>query len=407
MKNRRPRPQWQQNLIVSAVAEVFIILASQAAFNLVPYYIQQMGITDPLKITAYTAAYQSSGLITFAVFTPIWGILSDRYGRKPMFIRAIAATVVCHVLMAIAHTPTQLLVARIFQGCMTGTPTAASVLVATGTPKEHRAYALGLVQTAVATGTTVGPMVGGFVADGISYRASYWMSVILILLCLIMVLALVREPENSAEVTKQARSHHPLFAFKELGTSPYFILVTILTLGIGVALSLASPVVPVFIQELVGSSDHIATISGVVTGVAGLTAAASALFIGRAMDRIGARRTLLGCSLGTTIFFLPMGYVSSAWGFGMLQSIQGVFRGGIAPGISTLVVNKTRQEKIGVALGLNTSASSIGSALGPIAGAAVYAATSTPAVFLASACLVVASMVGLYFFQDRPDQQLV
>ena len=161
MKNRLPSVQWQRNLTITAIAEVLIILSSQAAFNLVPYYVQQMGITEPRQVTTYTAAYQSVGLVTFAIFTPIWGILSDRYGRKPMFVRAIAATFVCTTLMALARTPGQLMVARVIQGCMTGTPTAASVLVVTGTPKERRAYALGLIQTAVSTGVTIGPMIGG------------------------------------------------------------------------------------------------------------------------------------------------------------------------------------------------------------------------------------------------------
>ena len=84
----------------------------------------------------------------------------------------------------------------------------------------------------------------------------------------------------------------------------------ILTLALNLAVSLAGPVLPVFIQQLVGSTERIASISGLVTGIAGLTAAASALFIGRLIDRIGARRALLGCSVGTALFYVPMGYAA-------------------------------------------------------------------------------------------------
>ena len=101
------------------------------------------------------------------------------------------------------------------------------------------------------------------------------------------------------------------------------------------------------------------------------------------------------------------GMLRSVLELGALQSIQGIFRGGIGPGISTLVVNKTRQDKIGVALGLNSSASSVGSALGPLAGAALYAAASTPAVFLASAALALITTAGLFLLNDRHEQQLV
>ena len=119
MKRRSATPQWQRNLAVAAFAEILILISSQASFNLIPYYVQQLGITDPLHVTTYTATYQSIGLVTFAIFTPIWGILSDRYGRKPMFVRAIAATFLTCVMIAMARTPTHLLVARVIQGCLT------------------------------------------------------------------------------------------------------------------------------------------------------------------------------------------------------------------------------------------------------------------------------------------------
>ncbi len=407
MRQRTATVQWQRNLTFSAIAEVLIILSSQASFNLIPYYVQQLGIKDPLQVTAYTAAYQSLGLVTFAIFTPIWGILSDRYGRKPMFIRAIAATFIICVMMATSRTPTQLLIARIIQGCMTGTPTAASVLVATGTPKHRRAYALGLIQTAVSAGVTIGPMIGGLVADSLGYRATYWGAALLVFVALVIVAITVREPEDSAAVTAQARSTHPLLAFRDLGASRPFVLLVVVTLSLNLAVSLASPVLPVHIQQLVGSTERIATISGLVTGVAGLTAATSALFIGRAIDRIGARTALMGCTWGTALLYVPLAFARTVTSLGIIQALQGVFRGGIAPGISTLVVNRTRPEKIGVALGLNSSASSIGSALGPVVGAAIYSGSSAKAVFLTSACLALVTILGLRHLQDRHDGDLV
>ncbi|NLG28620.1 MAG: multidrug efflux MFS transporter [Chloroflexi bacterium] len=407
MKSRAAAAPWERNLTYCALAEVLIILSSQASFNLIPYYIQQMGLTEPRAVTAYTAAYQSVGLITFAIFTPIWGMLSDRYGRKPLFMRAIAATCVTCAMMALARTPGQLMAARVVQGCMTGTPTAASVLVATGTPRHRRAYALGLVQTAVSVGVTIGPMIGGVVADTLSYRATYWGATLLVFIALVIVALRVTEPEDSEAVTAQARSQHPLVALKDLGRSRPFVLLLGITLALNLAISLQSPVIPIYIQQLVGSTDRIATVSGLVTGLAGLTMAGSALLIGRAIDRIGARTALLASTWGTAALYVPLAFNNSIWGLGLLQAIQGACKGGISPGISTLVVNRTRPEKIGVALGLNTSASSTGSALGPLVGAAIFASLSVRAVFIASALLCLVTIAGLRFVDDRPDADLV
>ena len=98
-------PHWQRNLWAVIVAELLTILAFQAALILIPYYIQQMGITDTKAVSTWTGAYQAVGAIAFAISTPIWGILGDRYGRKLMLVRAMIATTVVLVLMGLARTP--------------------------------------------------------------------------------------------------------------------------------------------------------------------------------------------------------------------------------------------------------------------------------------------------------------
>ena len=140
---------WQRNLWVIVVVEVLAILAFQAGFILIPYYIQDMGITDVKQVSAWTGAYQSVGAIGFAVSTPLWGILGDRHGRKLMLAARHDRYAVVLGLTGLVRNPVQLLAVRALQGFFTGTPAAASALVATGTPKERMAFALGMVQTAL------------------------------------------------------------------------------------------------------------------------------------------------------------------------------------------------------------------------------------------------------------------
>ena len=148
-------------------------MAFHAALILVPYYIQQMGISDTRAVSSWTGAYQAVGAVAFAIATPLWGTLGDRYGRKLMLVRAMIATTVVLVLMGLARTPGQLLIMRVIQGFFTGTPAAASALVAVDAPKKRLAYSLGLVQTAVFVGSSLGPMLGGYVAEpGISFPLS-------------------------------------------------------------------------------------------------------------------------------------------------------------------------------------------------------------------------------------------
>ena len=181
----------------AAIGQVLNILSFQASFILIPYYIQQMGITEQTAVSAWTAAYQTAGAVAFAIFTPIWGVVGDRYGRKPMLVRATAATAVMLLLMGMARTPTQLVILRVIQGCVTGTPAAASALVATGSPKNRLAYGLGLLQTGLFIGSSLGPMLGGYIADAFSYRATFFVSASIVALSVLITVFMVKEPEES------------------------------------------------------------------------------------------------------------------------------------------------------------------------------------------------------------------
>ena len=69
---------WQKNLWASVAIQVLSLLAFQAGAVLVPYYIQDLGITDIKQVATWTGAWQSVGAVSFAIFTPIWGALGDR-----------------------------------------------------------------------------------------------------------------------------------------------------------------------------------------------------------------------------------------------------------------------------------------------------------------------------------------
>jgi MFS family permease len=53
-----------------------------------PYYIQELGVHDPAKIKFWVALFGAGPPLSFAIFSPIWGTLADRYGRRLMLLRA-------------------------------------------------------------------------------------------------------------------------------------------------------------------------------------------------------------------------------------------------------------------------------------------------------------------------------
>jgi DHA1 family multidrug resistance protein-like MFS transporter len=400
----RSHPHWQRNLWAVIVAELLTILAFQAALILIPYYIQQMGITDTKAVSTWTGAYQAVGAIAFAISTPIWGILGDRYGRKLMLVRAMIATTVVLVLMGLARTPGQLLIMRILQGFFTGTPAAASALVAVGSPRERLAYSLGLVQTAVFIGSSLGPMMGGYVADAWGYRATFYASALLAGIALLVIALLTREPGGSMVKTSQGKLESPLGTFKSMLTAGPLLGLTAMVLVINLSFSLLGPVLPLTIQRLVANPAHLASTAGTISGVFALAAAAAALVVGRISDRLGYGRTVLICALGMAFLYLPQGFVTTVLMLGVLRSIQGFFQGGLAPSINAMVVNAAPLEKAGASIGLSSSASSVGTAIGPILGALLLNWTSEKAVFLISGGLFIVTALGIIMVNQQRNR---
>ena len=347
-----------------------------------PYYVQEMGISDLRQVGAWTGAYQSAGSVAFALATPIWGVLGDRYGRKVMLVRAMGSAALLLVLMGLARSPMQLMILRVIQGCLTGTPAAASALLATGTPRERLAYSLGLLQTSLLVGSSAGPMVGGYVGDALGYRATFFVSAVVVSAATLLVLLAVREPAESAAATAQARREGPLAGFKSLLGSKRLGLLIAMVFVINVTYGLLGPVLPLYIQQLVSNPKRLASTAGTISGVAAFTGAAAALIIGRLSDRLGHRRVLLSCLGGMSLLYFPQALARSATVLGCLLGMQGFFQGGLSPSTSAMVVGGAPREKVGAALGLSSSASATGYALGPMLGALVMGATTPRMVYL-------------------------
>lgn len=393
------RSQWQVNLWAIVAAELLTILAFHAALILVPYYIQQMGITDTRSVSSWTGAYQAVGAVAFAISTPIWGMLGDRYGRKLMLVRAMIATTIVLVLMGLARTPGQLLVMRVIQGFFTGTPAAASALVAVDAPKKRLAYSLGLVQTSVFVGASLGPMIGGYVADAWGYRATFFASAVLAGASLLVVSFFVREP--AARQGGVRKSESALVGLRTLLTEGPLLSLTVMVLFINLAFSLLGPVLPLTIQRLVANPARLASTAGTISGVFAFTAAAAALVVGRLSDKTGYATMVVICAMGMALLYFPQGFAQTAFLLGFLRSLQGFFQGGLAPSINAMVVSAAPLDRAGATIGISSSAAAVGTAVGPIIGAMLLNSTSETAVFVISGGLFIAIAIAVLLRQQR------
>ncbi|MDQ6860066.1 MAG: TCR/Tet family MFS transporter [Verrucomicrobiota bacterium] len=108
-------------------------------------------------------------------FSPVLGVLSDRYGRRPVILLSNLGLGLDYVVMAIAPSLAWLFLGRVISGITSASVPTAMAYIADVTPKEKRAGAFGMIGVAFGVGFVLGPAIGGPLGD-ISPRLPFWVA---------------------------------------------------------------------------------------------------------------------------------------------------------------------------------------------------------------------------------------
>jgi DHA1 family multidrug resistance protein-like MFS transporter len=376
---------WKQNLYIMFAAQLIAIAGFSVVFPFLPYFIQELGITELHEVELWSGVIFAAQAITMATFAPIWGSLADRFGRKIMVQRAMFGGAVLLAAMGFVQNVWQLAVLRAIQGVLTGTVSASMTLVASTTPRERSGYALGLLQMAVWAGASVGPFLGGLVADAWGYRAAFWVTGSLLFVAGLTVWLFVKE-----DFQRPARdSDAPASGFWD-GLRLVVHDRSLLSLfGTRFVVRLSSrmlgPVLPLLIQSLVPPTARLATITGLIAGVPAATGAVGAATLGRAGDRIGYRPILLTCAAMLAVLYVPQFFVTNPWQLLVLQGALGLVMSGVLASISALLAHLAPEGHQGAVYGVDASVVAAASGVGPLLGASVAAVAGLRAPFLLAA----------------------
>jgi DHA1 family multidrug resistance protein-like MFS transporter len=393
---------WRRNLAALWLAEFTAILGFSFAFPFLPLFLhRELHIPNGPELSFWTGIAASATGFALALTSPIWGRLADRYGRKPMLVRAMIGGGISVGLMGLAQSALQLTVLRGIQGASSGTVAAATALVATETPGPHLAWALGILSSSISLGSAVGPAAGGLAANLIGLRAIFLAGGTLLLLAAIPVLLVVREsPRQTAraaaprtmEVLRQARA----------GTVGA-LAVLIVAQGLQqTSYGAAQQLVVLRLLDLTGSKQA-QVLTGVTFAAAGIATALASLTFHRLLRRTSYRTlitagalllglALLGAAAATTPPFVIAAFVIASFFSGALIPAFGAMTGLEAPAIVQATV-----------FGVGSSAIALGFGLGPLIGGIVASAAGIRAglIVAAALALVLAVLVGFRAREPR------
>jgi len=354
---------------------------------------KDLGVRTGTDLYLWTAASASASGIAMAVASPIWGILGDRYGRKPMLIRSMLGGAITVGIIYFAQNPAELVVLRLLQGATSGTVAAATALVAAETPRSRVGWALGVVTSAVALGSAIGPVVGGLAAEFLGLRLVFLGGGVLLALSLIPVLAIVRESPLPPRVGPRVST---LALLNEQPGLRHALAVLIGAQGlVSVCTSATQQLVVLRLLEMITTG--VSAVSGLGFGLAGLASSVAAVGYTRVTRRLGYVRTAAAASGLMALAVLLIGI--SPWTSVVVIAIglSGLFSGVVIPATASMIGLETPHDAQSTVFGFNASSVAFGFFLGPLIGGGVAAATSDVSVSLyviAALAVLLAVFVG-------------
>lgn len=348
---------------------------------LLPFFAKDLG-ANAIEVGLLMTAYSGMQFL----FSPLWGRLSDRVGRRPILLISISANVVAMLLFAASSTLTLFFLARSFAGMANANIGTAQAYVADIMPGEERAKGMGLVGAAIGMGFVLGPAIGGLLAplgNAAPALAAAGLSAInLVFASLFLPESLAPEAREAAKARRSSRLRtflaaldHPLLPFLFL---LFFLLTT--------AFSQMEATFALFTEA---RFDYGTAENGYLFAFIGLMLAlVQGGLVGPLRRRLGESAMLFG---GTVLLAGGLLWLAQVHGLvGLLGAsiLLAIGHGVSNPALSTLVSRQAADHQQGQVLGVNQSMASLARVVGPILGGIAFEKGGEFAPFLSSAALV-------------------
>ena len=377
---------WRRNLVALWFAEFTALFGFSFAFPFLPIFLHHdLGVASGSDLDLWTAAVASASGLSMAIASPIWGVLGDRFGRKPMLLRSMLGGAITVGLIYFAQSPTELLILRFLQGATSGTVAAATALVAAETPRSRVGWSLGVVSSAVALGGAIGPVVGGIAGSLVGLRLVFLGGGVLLLISLLPVVIVVRESPMVPQRGPRLRT------LALIGEQPGLKRALSVLIGAQGLVSVCnSATQQLVVLRLLGMlTSGVPAVSGIAFGLSGLATSVSAVGYTRFTRRLGYVQTSAAAAGLMALAVALVGIAPWASIIVVGMSLNGLFSGVLIPALAAMIGLETPHEAQSTVFGLNASSVAFGFCIGPLIGGAVAATSNVESALLITAALAV------------------
>ncbi|MFD1392213.1 MFS transporter [Lacticaseibacillus jixianensis] len=403
-EEQREKSPWRRNL---SVLWGCTFIAGVAFSEITPFmslFVAELGHFSKAEVSFYSGLVFAATFLVTAIVSPLWGALADRKGRKIMLIRASVGMAAAMFLMGLVTNVWQLIALRALQGLFSGFISNAQALIASQTPRSHAGKALGTLVTGSTSGMLMGPVIGGLLAQFMSIRVTFFITATLLLIAGLASGLFVKEYFVPVAKTKGAKPG--LKGLLSQFANPKLIIVLLVsTMIVQLGNASISPIVSLYIKELMHNAGPYALVAGIIAALPGLSNILAAPRLGDYGDKHGSGKVLIAGYLFAVIMYFPQGFVTSVVVLGVLRFAIGISDGALFPTIQTLLTKNSPASATSAIFSWNQSFQALGNMFGGLVGGFLGGLFNYNVVFISTAALLLLNFILLWFTEPSLRQE--
>ena len=353
---------WQRNLICMWISQLLVNIGFAAAFSFIPLYLSEdkFHIAENLR-GLYVSRFFFFGVLAYAIFTPLWGMLSDRFGVKIMLYRGSFVTALIYPLMGLTTSVETLIILRFLTGGLSGTTVAAKMLLVKTVPNDRQGFSLGVLETAIWGGAMVGDVLGGLAVAWFGFTTTFFICGALFFTSGLFVV-FARDSEKSTSVVPAAASGERRggLAGMRWMLAPPVLLMLMVFLLCGVALRFNIPYTSLMVRMFVGDSKQAAFWTGIIGACAAGGGMLMGVLMGWLSDRCPEWKLTTPVQLISALMLFLASGATSLFGFGFCHAANSLVTGGLYAVFQKVTSGMVERVKRGSVLGFATTMYNIG-----------------------------------------------
>lgn len=344
----------KRTLLILFLVMFFVMVGFGIIIPVLPFYAENMGATAT-ELGFLMAVYSLMQLI----FSPIWGRISDKIGRKPVILIGIIGLALSFFLMAIATELWMLFAARILGGLLSSAnmPTVTAYVADVTTP-ENRSKGMGIIGAAVGLGFIFGPAIGGVFSQN-SLNFPFYLAGISSIITFFLVLFVLKESMKKGD-KKSIQKTIPTSRWTAFQGSNQMLF--FLQLFISLSMAGLEATYAYFVAERAGLGTREVGFIFMIMGFAG--AIVQGGMIGPLTKKFGEGKIIQGgiivSAIGFGLILFTTDFITAA----VFITIFGLGNGVIRPSVSSLLTKHSTGGH-GSVTGLLSSFDSFGRIVGP------------------------------------------